>query len=623
VSTLEVGFRMGDWLVEPRAGLLHPPRPFSLRRRSAAAAEQHVEPKVMRVLLTLAANAGEFVSKDQLIDQVWDGRAVSDDALTRTIHALRSALNDDARNPRFIETRSHVGYRLLAPVAAVAHRRLRSVWVTAAVAAVLGLLLIGASSLSVPGKLAPTSAQTIAVLPFIHLSNSKDDSYLAAAMTESLILSLAQLSDFQVISRTSVMHLADYQGPIETVARQLGADLIVEGSVQTTDDQVRVVAQLIDPYSDGHLWAQRYDRPIDDVLTLQQDVSAAIALQVGGLMNASQPPADPLPADVMHIYLQARYLLAQAAPDPVAEALDLFAGLSERFPKFAPAYLGKAQALLYLFKHQRRDSALLGLALEHGRKYETLVGASSESHRCIGQLQLMLDWDLKGAAVRYRSALAMNPSDTVARRRYAWLLVAKKDYALAAAQIRQVRLLDPLYYDSAELATLMLYSGQVDAAMKEFSRLDRSSDVGKGELRAMGMAYLAGGHDELARDSFARMMAVAGHGDLASFRQMSLAQLYQQIIDARPFRSPIAAAGFHNLLGNTAAALGELEQAMAQRDPYVLYLGSMPELKSLKIEPQFLAMLEATGVLPKGAAEQRENRLSSANISNPQLNQHD
>ncbi len=626
-NSLEQGFRMGGWRVRPHAGELCPPRRFSFKSFSATVATRHVEPKAMRVLLVLAARTGEFVSKDELIRHAWDGRAVSDDALTHAIHGLRAALDDDARDPRYIETRSNVGYRLLVPVKPTGTGQKRSLhWPAFAMAALVFLGALTLADFSKTDSPVAASPTTIAVLPFLHLSDTASDDYLAAAMMDSLILKLAQLPGIRVISRTSVMPFGDQSGSAESIARQLGADLLIEGSVQTTEDQVRVVAQLIEPYQDKHLWAQHFDRPLVDVLALQQEISMAIAVQIGSVLATEQPTPDPLPAAAMQDYLQARYLLAQEEIEPAEAAEQLFQSLTEQHPDFAPAYLGKAQALLYLFKKQVRSREDLDQGLVAAEHFESLAGASAESHSCIGQAILLSRWDFEGAELRYRAALSLNPSDTIARRRYAWLLVAKQEYEPAAAEIRQIRLLDPLYYDNAEMAALMLYSGDVDAAIDEFERLDQTSEVNMSVLRAMGMAYLAGGRDQEAHQSFVRMLEAAGNSDpdqVSRFREMTSEQLYRQILEVNPFRSPIVAAGFQNLLGNTAAALADLEQAVMQRDPYVLYLGALPELASLHENPRFVAILDVIGVLPENHQHLLETRLMSANISNPQTDPHE
>jgi len=626
VDRLERGFMMGNQLVRPQAGELNAVRPLWRYPLGVRPQSQHIEPKAMRVLLALASRQGDFVSKNDLIDEVWDGRPVTDDALTHAVHSMRSALDDDPRDPKFIETRSNVGYRLLQAVRPLGVRAGHSYQrlVAGAVAAIC--LLFAAyvyldNALEVPFDEAPT----IAVLPFLNLSGEDDKDFLSDAMTEALILNLAHLSDFRVISRSSVMSFAGQNDSAENIARKLGADLLVEGSVQAVDGEVRVVAQLIEPYQDGHLWAGHFDRKLQDILALQQEVSSTIANRIGSVVSddraSSQTVTRLLPESDLHDYLQARYWLAQGDVEGSMDSLRIFKHLANRFPDFPPAHLGQAQAGLFLFKAGQLDYTQLKQALNAALVYESQAGASSESQRCIGQILLLSEWNFDAAESHYRTSLSLNPSDTTARRRYAWLLVAQKRYEEAAGQIREIRLLDPLYYDNAEMATLLLYSGQIDAAVAEFERISSSTELSLAVLRGMAVAYLAAGEEDKARATLAGLLAKL---DGPVTRQsmpldnLSIDDLYQVVIEAQPFHSQIAIAGFHNLAGDPSAALDALEQAVQQRDPFALYLGAMPELASLHGHPRFMALLSRIGVSPENPDHLLKTRLFSSNLRNPQ-----
>ena len=613
MESLERGFRLGPWRVRPPAG--------EFRRAWPARERRRVEPKAMQVLLALAEDPGRFHSKDQLIERVWSGRAVTDDCLTGAIHALRHALGDDPRNPRFIETRNTVGYRLIAEVQPRRQPRRR----LAALAAAAGVVLVVTLSLD-PRPLpqsAPPGPRTIAVLPFVHIADNGEQAHLAEALTEGLILSLAQRPGLQVISRTSVMPYAGNHGPVRDIADALGADLLVEGSVQAEDGHLRVTAQLIDPHSDGHLWAQKFDRPFDNLLALQHEVSEAIAAHITSVVGHG-PTAIPqqamagLPPDALDRYLRARYLLAQDRPAPAREALAAFTVLAEAHPEFAPAHLGRAQALLLLFKAHQLDEQALDDALASAARFEGLAGESPESHRCIGQLLLLRDWDFQAAEQRYLKGILLNPSDTVVRRRYAWLLVAQQRYTEAVNEIDQVRLLDPMYYESPDIATLLLYAERVDEALAEFARLDQTAPLSPAVLRMMATAHLAAGQQEQANELLVRMLeasgAVQSEAEREQLVRLNSEQLYRHILEVNPFRSRIVAAGFQHLLGHTDAALRELEQAVAARDPYVIYLDALPEFAGLRGHPRFQALLEDIGVIEEKQRLVSHPQFSSASI---------
>ena len=606
VVELEPGFRLAGWQVRPAAGVLRSAWP----RRSA----RHLEPKAMQVLLLLAANAGRFVTKDELLERVWSGRPVTEDCLTGAIHAIRQALGDDPRDPRFIETRTNVGYRLIAPVQPVRSRH-PGRWVVAALTAVA--LALAVVAVIWHQRLQPPAArppQTIAVLPFANLSEAPGQDYLSAAMTEALILNLAQWPGIRVISRTSVMPYVDNkQVSAKAIADALDADLLLEGSVQVADGRVRLTAQLIDPAVDGHMWAQQFDRPFADVLQLQAELSAAIAGQVGSLIGGGPSPVPAQLSDErLQQYLQARYELALERNDAVESALAGFQQLAADRPEFAPAWLGQAQALLQLYKVGQRDSQALVQARAAAERFEALSGANPESLSCLGQIVLFLEWDYATAERRYLQAIAKNPSDTIARRRYAWLLVAQRRYEQAAAEITQIRLLDPLYYQSSGMATLLLYAGQAERAVAEFERIGVDRDLRAIELWNLAMAHLAVGQDAKARTALVRLLEASGGlvaADRARLAGLSNVELYREILKVDPFQSPMIRAGLNNLLGDSDAALTKLERAAADRDPDIIYMDAWPELASLRTHPRFqvlLAQVGLTGIGPRGLSPDAE-----------------
>lgn len=205
----------------------------------------HVEPRVMDVLLALAAGAGIPVSRDRIIEAAWGHPHVTDEALSRCISLLRQALGDDPRKPRFIETIPKRGYRLLpSPVA---------------------------------GSAAPAR---VAVLPFLNLSGAPAYQHIADGLTELVITYVACLPAVSVVSRTSSMHYKDSRLRVPEIARELAATRVVEGSVFATAHAVQAVMQLIDPATDTHLLARSYLRDLADPILVQNDLAAAMASAV-------------------------------------------------------------------------------------------------------------------------------------------------------------------------------------------------------------------------------------------------------------------------------------------------------------------------------------------------------
>ena len=255
--------RAGNWLVCP-----------SLNNMSSEGKTVRLEPKVMGVLLCLAQRPGETLSKEQLFQAVWPNTIVTEDVLKRCIAELRRAFCDDARNPRVIETISKRGYRLIAPVGAPATE-------------------------SAPAETAVSDS--IVVLPFLNMSPDPQNDYFADGITEEIIDSLAQIPTLRVVARTSAFSFKGKHMDLRVVGEQLQARNVLEGSVRSAGNRLRITAQLVNAANGYHLWSERYDREVKDVFATQEEIARAIAERLKITLicppHQSSTPISPLPHD--------------------------------------------------------------------------------------------------------------------------------------------------------------------------------------------------------------------------------------------------------------------------------------------------------------------------------------
>lgn len=293
-DTLTV-LRIGDWRVDPAAG--------TLTRGSESAA---LEARSMRLLLALAARAGQVVSVDELLNEVWPDVAVSPDSVYQAVASLRRVLGDDARQPVYIATAPRLGYRMVAavapwteepaddsPVAPFVGRR--PLWLIAAAAvllaaAVSGFLLRGRlAELDQPHVTAQAAPpqQSIAVLPFLDLTEGMSEGEFTDGMTEELIDRLSQTPGLHVPPPTASFFYKDKQVSVADVARALSVAWVVEGSVRKSGNRVRVSARLVRADSGYVAWTQTFDRPFGDRLMVQDEIAGAVvrALQAGGALK--------------------------------------------------------------------------------------------------------------------------------------------------------------------------------------------------------------------------------------------------------------------------------------------------------------------------------------------------
>ena len=293
--------RIGDWLVNPLSGQI-----------SRAGESIRVEARTMRLLLVLAERAGAVVSIEELLNQVWSGVIVTPDSVYQAVASLRRLLGDDPKSPRYIATVPRLGYRMVAtvdkrldeaatpppppaspqtemqppPPAAAAQARPRRA--TRALLAAAAVLLAGLAAYALlrPHATTPVAAVTagtphhgksVAVLPFLDLTEGMKEELFADGMTEELIDKLSQVPGLQVPAPTSSFYFKDKQITIAEVARSLGVAYVLDGSVRKSGDMLRVAVRLVRADDGFVIWSETYDRPLDDKLMVQDDIAGEVA----------------------------------------------------------------------------------------------------------------------------------------------------------------------------------------------------------------------------------------------------------------------------------------------------------------------------------------------------------
>ncbi|MEM7502673.1 MAG: winged helix-turn-helix domain-containing protein, partial [Pseudomonadota bacterium] len=233
------------------------------------------------MLHALAKAAPAMVSYEELGQEVWQGRAVAPETIAQRAKMLRQALDDDAKSPRYAELVRGQGYRLIADVeplpAADPSGRPQRRWplLAAALALAVGLAFL------LNGYQQPTSARSVAVLPFADLSPAADQQYLADGMAEQLISALADLDGLDVASRTESFYFRGPRKDIAEIGRELRVSAVLEGSVRKSGDQLRITVQLIEVDSGYHLWSEDFDGALDDIFFMQEQIAAAVAGALG------------------------------------------------------------------------------------------------------------------------------------------------------------------------------------------------------------------------------------------------------------------------------------------------------------------------------------------------------
>lgn len=444
-STKSSQFTVGQWTVTP-----------ALDRLEHNGNSITIEPKAMAVLVYLARRAGQVISTDQLTAAVWNERVVGDDAVYQRIHRLRTVLEDDLHETRYIETIPRKGYRLLAPVEFLhdeeqkdsmpAWRR-RPGFVTAFSIAVL---LVGAAFMAwqQQGKQETPSAKivprSVAVLPFVDMSDDRSQKFLGDGISEELIHALSNVPGLKVAARTSAFRFADKDVDIRTIGEKLNVDTVLEGSVRKLGGRIHITAQLVSVEDGYHLWSKSFDRDATDLIAIQRDIALAVA-EVFQTPPLGDRFIDGLEAattdiDAFEFYLLGRYYRRYRTTDALEQSIAHYKQAIEIGPDFARAYAGLAMAYSLLTSYSGQDFKTLAQAA--AREALAIDDQEAEVWAAIGMARLSHeDWERAEAA--FLRAIELNPNYAMA---YQWYGVTLQNMEREQETVTMVKMaaeLDP------------------------------------------------------------------------------------------------------------------------------------------------------------------------------------
>ena len=470
-------YRFGECALDAESG--------ELRRNGSTV---RLQPQPFQVLLALLHRPGQIVTREELQSALWAENTYVEfeDALNHAIRRLRSALGDTAQVPRYIETVPKRGYRLMVPMETEALPAPRDALETAAprpvrwpryVALAAICCLAAVSFYWYLGRQAGEQIQSIAVLPFTNLSGDPQQEYFVDGMTDALTAELSQIRSLRVISRTSAMHYKGSAKPVPEIARELGVDGVLEGSVLREGSRIRVTAQLIKAPSDTHLWARSYERQVRDVLSLQSEVTLAIAAGVRAQVTSEEKSrlarSYAVTPEAYDLYMQGRYWWSKRNQEGIRKAIDYFQRSIDADPNYASAYSGLADGLRFAVMLNVLPSTE-GLKARQTAAAETAVRldeSSAEAHTSLAALhQDGLRWPQ--AEGEYRRALELNPNYAVAHHWYAGYLISIGGLDEALRQAIAAQQLDPLYLPCGlTRANILRQLGRLEEADAQLQRI--------------------------------------------------------------------------------------------------------------------------------------------------------
>ena len=498
--------------------------------------------------------------------------------------------------------------------AAPAYRALRPrvlIGLAAVIVVAVLAVIFGWPYFSKPHEKAITS---IAVLPLQNLSADPEQEYFSDGMTEAIIKELSQIKALRVISRTSAMRYKNTDKTVPQIARELGVDAVVEGSVLRADGDVRVTAQLIAADPERHLWAEDFTRNFENVLLLQSEVAQAIAGEIRIAVTPNEreriAQARGVNPEAHEAYLRGVYFVHKAVEADIYKGITYFQQAIARDSMYAPAHAGVATAYGYL----------LGLGLIYPRegypkvkmyaeKALALDPILAEGVGLIADLKYNYDWDVKGAEECFKRALELDPNYADLHLNYGWFLAGQGRFDAGIAELRQARQLDPLsVVMTQQLAQVYALAGQNDSALAYAQRAAEIDSTFPLINVTRGYVYLAQGAYAKAIEEAQRQVSL-GFGSRA-FRDLAVAYaLSGQIEKARNalsellewrrdhYYSAVGVARVYCALGDRERVFEYLEKAYEERDESLISPALMPSwCDFIKSDPRYKELMKKVGV---------------------------
>lgn len=588
----------------------------------------------MQLLILLAEKHGQLVSREEILERLW-GRGLFFDAergINNAIRKIRTALNDDAEQPRFVETVVGKGYRFIAPVERVLepagsaapasgargkwrHRfRWRLAWApavgVAAVIAAAFLFNIAGIRNRVFGR-GTQPIRSIAVLPLENLSGDPAQDYFADGMTDALITELAQISSLRVISRTSAMHYKGSHRPLPEIAKELNVDAVVEGSVIRSGNRVRITAQLLEARSDRHLWAKAYDRDVREIVSLQQEVADSIVSEIqpklrpqGSASISRRQQANP---EAYDDYLRGLYFWHKFTEAGERRAVEYFEESVRKDPSYALGYAGLSNAYHEL-AYFERPKDIMPKSKEAAEKALKIDDTLADAHAALGWVKWVYDWDWPGAEREFQRAIQLKPGQRIIHGMYANYLDSMGRFEEAFRERKIARELDPvaliLISNAAEHFRFMR---QYDRAIVENRRaLDMDPSFANAH-ESLALAYVNKGMYEESIKELDQLAISDGQHDLAETMKIAYARggykgaLKSRLKYYKDRRSAGSYVAFwdealtHTQLGNKELALEALEKAYAERED-ITDLNVNPSWDSIRADPRFQDLVRRVGL---------------------------
>ena len=608
-----------------------------------------LQQKPFQLLGILLEEPGRVVGREELQRRLWtDGTVVDfDKGLNTAIRKLRDALGDTAAAPRYVTTVDRRGYRFIAPVATlpesapedspqatgggsaaavrlapapspeppprISHRWSGIVWPTITVVvlvAVFGLWRMLRSSRS-----HPVPRIMLAVLPLDNLTGDPLQEYFSDGLTEEMLTRLGNIdpSRMGVIARTSVMRYKTNRTPLSHIARDLGVQYVIEGSVRRDEKRVRIAVQLIQTSDQSHIWARQYDRELKDLFTVQSEIAQEVADEIQltlGDHSGSRPAQasfSPQHYEAYDLYLKGQYFFNRRTLPDFERAVDYFQRAIQLEPGYARAYAGLADCYAQMAGyHLGPANELMPKARAAALKALAIDPKLPEAHTALALIVQDYDWDWQTAEKEYRRAIELNPNYATAHHWYAEHLMFVGRFDEALRESEEARKLDPLsLIIAADNAAILYFARQYDRSIEKCrSVLEMDPVLFRAHL--IQAAYVeAGRYPEALADLEQQRPAIPAKWYWTSLaylngrahREVEARRALEQLLalNRRTPQDPELMVWAYAGLGDKDQTMAWLDKAYVEHSNVLTSLRVHPSFDFLRSDPRFQTLLKKVG----------------------------
>ena len=456
--------------------------------------------------------------------------------------------------------------------------------------------------------------KSIVVLPFVNMSSDQEQEYFSDGISEELLNLLSRIPELRVISRSSAFSYKGKDIKATEVGRELNVAYILEGSVRKAGSRVRITAQLIEARSDTHLWSQTYDRTLDDIFQIQDELAAAVVagLKITLLSAVFEPrKTDP---EVYSLYLQGKYFINLRDKESLHKAQLAFEQALAADPTYAPAWIGLSMTYQFQFRNRERSQEEgFTLAMQAAKRGLEIDDSLAIGWATLAYLKRSYEWDWAGAQAAIKKALALEPNNANVLGAAASLSNTFGDTPKSIRLFEQIIERDPLDLGASRaLAQRYIMQGRLDEALEIFHRVQTVNPEYPDIEIDIGKTYLLMGDATRTLEIFENVPSGRIKVFFEALAHFSLNQeteaqaLLNEYLEKYATSYPHGVAVIYAWRGENDPAFEWLEKAYQQRLVVLVFILGNPWLKSIHSDPRFPEFLEKMGLLEYWKVEQPE-----------------